>query len=164
MSRRQRRANARALYRANQTLREAIRQGTEPRPTASSSPIVTVSSDTHTSDSGDTYIHTSQHPNRTSGTDDAARRYDAARRADEASQRERERLSREGIIKAQAPRTPDPHTPDPREAWALASRVNGVGGASRPDCTKATHDPDKARAKRKAQAKARKTARRAKGG
>ncbi len=154
MSRRQRRAKTRALYRINQNLREALRQGAEPHPSASSSPIVTVSSDTHTSDSDYTYTHTSQHPNRTSGTTDAARR------ADEASQRERERLSREGVtIKAQAP-----HSPDTREAWALASRVGAVGGASRPDCTKASHDPHKARAKRKAQAKARKTARRAKGG
>lgn len=77
---------------------------------------------------------------------------DAARRADEASRRERERM-------AQEPVTIEARMPEAWEDWAWRSRVQVVGGASRPDCTKVRRDPRKASAKRKAQAQARKQAR-----
>lgn len=101
---------------------------------------------------GDIYTHTAKHRHPTSGTDDAARRYDAARRADEASRRERERMNQEPV-------TIEARMPEAWEDWAMRSRVQFVGGASRPDCTKARRDPRKAQAQRKAQGQARRQAR-----
>lgn len=156
MSRRQRREAARALYRFNQELRRAIQQGAELHPTAASSPAVTVSSNNYMSHANrwDVPVYTSDHlyAQTAEPAPSNSRTDDAARRADEASRRERERMNQEPV-------TIEARMPDAWEDWAMRSRVQFVGGASRPDCTKARRDPRKARDKRKAQAQARKQAR-----